>query len=326
MAELPSSSEPGVSFDSHVPSPVVKNDIVAMNPNPDHGDAVHGHFAGGFDDTPIPHSPPGHTLKFTFHRGINLPCADFGSFSSDPYIAAQLVVNLPQRHKEDPKVTFRTPTVRKDTDPVWNCEWIVANVPASGFELRCCLYDEDPADHDDKLGHANVGASEIDDHWEGFREASFKVKKRMASKRVYLFGNLTSFASRRHHTSSYLVISVEHLGRTPDAEGGQMYTIGPNYWFKHFSPLIGRLAGTKDEVQGDSGEKGPARYKCVFPPIYAKLLDPALISLFRSSWLVSKPFRSNSVGLSHRSCITDMSSFDRLLPACSPRRASGAGF
>lgn len=232
-----------------------------------HGDQAQapGQFAGGFDSTPIPHAPPGHTLKFTFHRGVNLPLSDFGSFSSDPYVAAELIVDLPQRHKQDPKVAFRTPTVHKNTHPAWDSEWIVANVPASGFELKCCLYDEDHADHDDKLGHAYVTASSIDDGWPGIKEQSVKVKRGMASKRVYLVKSVAALAldSPRHDTSSYLVISVENLGRTPGTEGGQMYTVGPNYWFKHFSPLIGRLAGTKDEVQSDAGKKAAARYKCV---------------------------------------------------------------
>ena len=223
----------------------------------------HGKFAGGFDDTPIPHAPPGYTFKFTFHRGINLPFGDFGSFSSDPYIVAQLIVDLPRRHKQDPKITFRTPTIRKDTNPVWNSEWIVANVPSSGFELKCLVYDEDPADHDDKLGNTYVEAHSIDDDWPGINEQSFKIKKRMGSKRVYFFGNIASLASRRPDTSAYIVISAELVGRTPGTEGGQVYTVGPNHWFKHFSPLIGRLAGTKDEVHSHSGEKAITRYKCV---------------------------------------------------------------
>ena len=226
-------------------------------------ESTHGKFAGGFDATPIPYAPPGYTLKFTFHRGINLPFGDLGSFSSDPYIVAQLIVNLPQRHKHDPKFTLRVPTVRKDTNPVWDCEWIVANVPASGFELKCGLFDEDPADHDDKLGNAYVEAHSIDEAWHGIREESFRVRRHLASKRVYAFAKIANLVSSRDDTNAYLVISVECLGKTPGAEGGQMYTIGPNYWFKHFSPLIGRLAGTKDEVQDHPGEKAVDRYKYV---------------------------------------------------------------
>lgn len=198
---------------------------VAMK-NSTSDESTHDHHqpAGGFDDTPIPHAPPGYTLRFTFHRGDNLPFADFGSFSSDPYIAAQLMFKLPQRHKQDPPLIFRTPTVRKNTNPVWDREWIVANVPASGFELKCCVLDEDAADHDDKLGNAYVQVNSINESWPGIKEQRFKVKKRMGSKRVYVFGNLAALASRRLDPGSYVVISVECLGKTPGSEGGQVYT------------------------------------------------------------------------------------------------------
>lgn len=237
-----------------------QNRAVAMKAPPN-GKLARHEPAGGFDSTPFPHAPPGYTLKFTFHRGINLPCADFGSFSSDPYVVAQLNVALPPRHKQDPGFCFRTPTVRKNRDPVWESEWVVANVPASGFTLKCTVFDEDAADHDDKLGNAYVEVGSIHDGWASIKEQTFKVKKRTGSKRVYLFGNIAALASERLDTGSHLLISVEFLGRTPGDEGAQVYTAGPNYWFKHFSPLIGRLAGTKDEVQTQDGKKAVTRYK-----------------------------------------------------------------
>ncbi|OJJ81119.1 C2 domain protein [Aspergillus glaucus CBS 516.65] len=243
--------------------------------------------AGGFDNTPIPRAPPGYTLRFTFHRGDNLPFADFGSFSSDPYIAAHLSVNLPQRHKQDPGLTFRTPTVRKNLDPVWNSEWVVANVPASGFELKCVVFDEDAADHDDKLGNAYVQVNSMNENWPGIKEQKFKVKKRMGSKRVYIFGNLAAFTSRRNDPSSYVIISVECLGKTPGNDGGQVYTQGPNYWFKHFSPLIGRLAGTKDEVQGQDGKKSISRYN--FQAIQMQFRGPAPWQLYHR-YVEFRPF------------------------------------
>lgn len=252
--------------------------------------ACHDHHqpAGGFDSTPIPHAPPGYTLRFTFHRGDNLPFADFGSFSSDPYVKAQLVVNLPQRHKQDPGLLFRTPTVRKNTNPVWNSEWIVANVPASGFELKCHVFDEDAADHDDKLGNAYVKVDSVRDGWPGFQEERFKVKKRMGSKRVYIFGNLAAMASRRLDPSSYVVVSVECLGKTPGYDGGQVYTVGPNFWFKHHSPLIGRLAGTKDEIQkGVDGKKGVSRYN--FQAIQIQLQGPVPWQLYHR-YVEFRPF------------------------------------
>ncbi|KAF9884114.1 hypothetical protein FE257_002286 [Aspergillus nanangensis] len=242
--------------------------------------------AGGFDSTPYPHAPPGYTVKITFHRGINLPCGDFASFSSDPYVVAQLTTSLPQRHKEDPLLTFRTPTVRKNRDPVWGSEWIVANVPKSGFELKCCVFDEDAADHDDRLGNAYVHVNSIDENWPGYKERTFKVKKRAGSKRVYLFGNIASLASGRHDVGSHLMISVECLGKTPGDEGAQIYTIGPNYWFKHFSPLIGRLTGTKDEVQSQDGSQ-VTRYN--FQAIQIQFKGPVPPQLYHR-YVEFKPF------------------------------------
>lgn len=216
--------------------------------------------AGGFDSTPIPHAPPGYTIKFTFHRGVDLPFADIGSFSSDPFVFARLDVDLPRRHKQDPPVTFRTPTIHKDKNPVWNCEWIVANVPASGFKLKALVFDEDTADHDDKLGLATIEVPSLSENWSDIKEQSFKVKHRFASKRVYVLTNISKVTG--HHKESFLYMSIECLGKTPGNEGGQMYTVGPNLWFKHFSPLIGRLAGVKDSFQSEDGSgKETSRYK-----------------------------------------------------------------
>lgn len=243
--------------------------------------------AGGFDATPIPYAPPGFTLKFTFHRGDGLPFADFGSFTSDPYVYAQLLVDLPRRHKQDPVVSFRTPTVHKNTNPEWNCEWIVANVPASGFTLKASVLDEDPADHDDKLGIATIEVPSLSEDWRGFKEQPFKIKKRFGSKRVYVFTNVSAFATG-HHKESFLVMSIECLGKTLGDEGGPMYTLGPNHWFKHFSPLIGRLAGTKDRVQSQDGSgKAVGRYKYVIhavvsaEPCHANSLIPPVFKPFK---------------------------------------------
>jgi hypothetical protein len=112
--------------------------------------------AGGYDDTPVPSAPPGYTLRFTFHHAQDLPYADLGTLSADPYIIATLKTALVKRHKADPDLRLRVPTVHKKVNPVWNVQWIVANVPASGFYLKCRLYDEDPADHDDRLGECSV--------------------------------------------------------------------------------------------------------------------------------------------------------------------------
>ncbi|EXJ79120.1 hypothetical protein A1O3_08621 [Capronia epimyces CBS 606.96] len=211
--------------------------------------------AGGFDDTPLPHAPPGYTLKITFHKAENLPFADLQTLSSDPYVLAVLHTDLPKRHKQDPELTLRTPTIHRNTNPEWNTEWIVANVPKSGFYLKCRLYDEDPSDHDDRLGNAHVVVHQIDDNWKGLSHQSFKLKKRMGSKRAYTFRGAAALVSKRIKMGGHLIVSVENLGRTQDENGGRAYTLGPLAWSRHFSPMIGRLVGIKDTEQGQDGKK-----------------------------------------------------------------------
>lgn len=217
--------------------------------------------AGGFDETPVPHAPAGYTVKFTIHRATNLPMADMNDLSSDPYVVAQLNTSLSTRHKQEDPMRWRTPTIRRNTNPVWDCEWIVANVPASGFEIKARIYDEDPADHDDRLGNVHIYGENIDENWEGIREQSYRIKKRMGSKRAYLVRGCVAMFSRSIHMSGNLVISAEVLGRTESEDGGRMWTVGPCAWSRHFSPMIGRLAGTKEPGKGKEGTT--EKYKCV---------------------------------------------------------------
>ena len=211
--------------------------------------------AGGYDDTSVPSEPPGYTVKFTFHGATKLPMADINSMSSDPYVLATLYTDLPTRHKQDPAMQFRTPTIRKNCDPEWNAEWIVANVPASGFELKARIYDEDPADHDDRLGNVHVKVDSLGQKFQGIKEQSYKIKKRMGSKRAYLIRGCAAMFSRETHMSGTLVVSVEVLGKTDTDNGGRMWTIGPCNWSKHLSPMVGRLAGTKDIGKDGKTEK-----------------------------------------------------------------------
>lgn len=220
--------------------------------------------AGGFDDTPIPPAPPGLTLKFTIHRATDLPIADFGTLSSDPYVVLRLDAGLPQRHKQDPGMEYRTPTVHKNTNPEWNVEWIVGNVPESGFDLSCRMFDEDPADHDDRLGVANISVRDLSESWQGVENHPYKISAtRLSSKRAHFLKWMGSVWSGDARSSAFLYVSIQCLGRTEGNEGARMFTIGPNVWVKHFSPLIGRLAGTKDSVQGQDGKKFVTRYKYV---------------------------------------------------------------
>ena len=210
--------------------------------------------AGGYDRTPIPSVPPGYTIKFTFHRATRLPMADINSMSSDPYIVAVLKTSLSKRHRQDPDMCWRTRTIRRNTSPEWNSEWIVANVPAHGFELKLRIYDEDPCDHDDRLGNVHLHVGDINENWEGLREKAYDIKKRMGSKRAYLIRGCAAMFNRNIHMSGQLVMSAQVLGKSEGESGGRTYTVGPCQWSQHLSPMIGRLAGTKDPAKDEKKE------------------------------------------------------------------------
>ena len=227
------------------------------------GSGDHDKPAGGFDSTRVPHRSPGYTVKFTFHRATNLPFADIPSFSSDPFLTATLKTSLPKRHKQDPNIMWRTTTIRKSTNPEWNETWVVANVPGTGFKLKCRIYDEDASDHDDRLGNIHMDVVPFDENWQGIHEQAFKIKKRMGSKRAYFFRGIAALASRNVKMSGDVVISAELLGRTEGDSGGRMYTVGPCQWSCHFSPMIGRLVGTRLGNDAAEDKKAANKYKQV---------------------------------------------------------------
>lgn len=239
--------------------------------------------AGGFDDTPLPDAPPGYTIRITFHRAENLPFSDFPSLSTDPYIHATFKTALPKRHKQDPDLILRTPTIHKNTNPQWETQWVIANVPASGFFLKCRLYDEDPTDHDDRLGNVHVNVRDISEGWGGIKEQTFEMKKRMGSKRAYTLRGIASVLNKSVKMSGRLILSVENLGRTPGESGSRCYTVGPLPWTRHHSPLIGRIAGTKDR----EGEKGTERYN--FQAIQMQLRGPVPKAMYHR-YVEFKPF------------------------------------
>ena len=242
--------------------------------------------AGGFDSTPVTSRSPGYTIRFTFHRAHNLPFADLNSLSSDPYLVAELKTDLPKRHKQDPALVFRTPTIRRDTHPEWNSVWTIAHVPPSGFDMKIRLYDEDPADHDDRLGNVHVHANNISEGWTGLKERRYDIKKRMGSKRAYLFRGCAALVLRSVKMDGSLVLSMECLGRS-EGDGGRAYTLGPLPWTRHYSPLIGRLTGTKDRSETEDGEKRSEKYN--FQAIQMQLAGPVPPELYHR-YVEFKPF------------------------------------
>ncbi|KAG9206128.1 hypothetical protein G6514_004849 [Epicoccum nigrum] len=247
---------------------------------------------GGYDDTPLPRRESGYTVKFTFHRANNLPLADINTLSADPFILAQLFTALPTRHKEDPPMTLRTRTVRQCTDPVWNQEWIVANVPATGFRLKCRIYDEDPADHDDRLGNVHIETASVNENWAGIREQVYPLRKRMVSKRAFLLRAVAVCIRKAEHMSGTLTVSAEVLGRTQDEHGGRCYTVGPQFWIRHYSPLLGRLLGQKEpdesgNISRRTGKTKAERYN--FQSNQLQLRGPVPEHMYHR-YVVFKPF------------------------------------
>lgn len=210
---------------------------------------------GGYDPTPLkPSSSPTYTLKITFHSASNLPVSDYAAASSDPFILAQLNTSIPTRHKEDPKLRFRSKTLRRTVEPEWEAEWIVAGVPESGFELSTRIYDEDPEDHDDRLGKVVISSGRIGEAWKGFKREEFKVKKKGADLVAYGLRWGKKLMCKGVHLHATLTMSIEVLGKTEE-EVGKAYTVN-SFYFVHFSPVIGRLTGIKSD-----DDRGVERYE-----------------------------------------------------------------
>lgn len=205
--------------------------------------------AGGRDKTPYPSKEVGHTVKFTFHNATHLPVGDVDSLSSDPFVYATVTSSLPKRHRQDPDTCFRSHTVRRSCTPEWNAEWIVANIPSDGFKLKVQVFDEDPGNHDDQLGTVEVHADKID----GFsiQKKEYKMKRKGASNRAYFMRGCRQLLSPSIPSHARMYLSVEVLGQTT-GEGGRLYTLRPNNWSKHYSPLFGQLTKTK---AGEGREK-----------------------------------------------------------------------
>ncbi|KAJ7777428.1 hypothetical protein B0H16DRAFT_1407103 [Mycena metata] len=199
--------------------------------------------------------PSTYTLQITFDRAKNLPVADIGTLSCDPYILASLEV------PDAEPLKFRTPTIRRNRDPTWNATWFVAGIPASGFKLKMILYDEDPGVKlsNDRLGKA-VAEFGPQDMKEGFTslETEYVLQKRKGDLHPYILTYLTALLPGEKLVKHNRVIaSVRVLRKDSEQTEGRMYTLGPNKYSRHFSPLIGSMVNkaTPKDANDSDGQK-----------------------------------------------------------------------
>jgi Ca2+-dependent lipid-binding protein len=151
--------------------------------------------------------------------------ADYGARTSDPFLHARFLTSTPSRHKEDPPLTFRTQTRHRTVEPTWDASWVLANVPSSGFTLKVHVFDEDPDDHDDRLGSLHIHEHRIDEGYKGFDHRSFELKKRSASWRAYAI-RWVAVGCGKKEMHAKVLISIENLGKT-EAKDGRVHTVGP---------------------------------------------------------------------------------------------------
>ncbi|KAJ7113672.1 hypothetical protein C8R43DRAFT_1039663 [Mycena crocata] len=198
--------------------------------------------------------PPTYTLQITFDRAKNLPVADIGTLSCDPYVLASAVIPNAEPLK------FRTPTIRKTRDPTWDATWIISGVPASGFKLVMILYDEDPGPKlsNDRLGKAvaRFGSEQMKEGFESI-ETEYRLQKRKGDLHPYILTYLTAlFPGEKLRKHNRVVASVRVLRKDPDDKDDcRMYTFGPNRYSRHFSPLIGSMVNTKPSEKEKEKEK-----------------------------------------------------------------------
>ena len=69
-----------------------------------------------------------------------------------------------------------------------------------------------------------------------------------------------------------LYISAEVI-RDSDLPHGRLYTVGPTFWIKHYSPMIGRLAGTMAPRISGGKDGETERYESVSCPLEIPFLN-----------------------------------------------------
>ncbi|ORY84789.1 hypothetical protein BCR37DRAFT_251546 [Protomyces lactucae-debilis] len=188
---------------------------------------------------------PTYECQIQFVSGENLPIGDIWGANSDPYIIAIL------GHKTANELQYRTSTCRATRNPSWQDQdtWHVGGI-AEDSELKLRVFDEDPRKmNNDRLGVASFamkGLAEMCD--KGPQEIVLKVRKRKASAKVYILTYLWSFGLFQDLKAKSALVKIKLTVKQDEEARPKPALVGPIRYSIHFSPLLGRLAGTKDET------------------------------------------------------------------------------
>jgi hypothetical protein len=183
---------------------------------------------------------PRYAVEVTIHRARHVPVGDILAFSSDPYIYATLHPQNPTRgNPGDPSrrqvLEYRTHTVRRNLEPVFDCKWIVGGITESGFVLKLRLRDEDPSQflHDDRLGKGTLLVPSLGETLgEGWEcgETECKIEKRQGGLGSHVSTYVARFISRGgvgHHTSVWVSVRVLGESKVLEDDSSRVYTLGP---------------------------------------------------------------------------------------------------
>lgn len=185
-------------------------------------------------------------------------------------------------------------------------------MPSSGFKLTIRLRDEDPGNHDDRLGTVVVRENLV--HETLFRDhQEYNVKKTRGSIRSYILTYIASAVSKHISIHARLYLSIKVIGRTINQADRRVCTVGPrkyrhpshfrssthsaisrctsvlrlDWWSVHYSPLIGRLTGTSGPGVPDNSD--PSKIVTTFQANKLQLGGPVPAEL-RHHFVAYRPF------------------------------------
>lgn len=184
-------------------------------------------------------------VQIQFVKASHVPVGDFFNGSSDPYIQAYI------NHKTDKEISFRTSTCRSTRDPSWQEEdvWHLGGIE-EGTLVKLRMLDEDPRKlNNDRLGVSELKLDGLDAlcDQEGGKELALKVQKRKASIKVYVLTYTYSWFAAQDLRSQSSNITVKLTVKRDQKNHERPCLIGPIRYDIHFSPMLGRLAGTRDD-------------------------------------------------------------------------------